>query len=149
MSGLDLAAPLPVNGDAGQVDLVAGLDGSVGDDVVAFEPWVLEWVAYAGGSEVGPRTVVQVSRAGETVEVDAQGVGLIDAACHAVSEATGIPARLLAFRATAVEPGSGARAGVEVEVEVDGRRVSARASSSDVIEATAMAYLHALNLAHA
>ena len=54
-------------------------------------------------------------------------------------------ARVVAFRAYSVGPGSEALAEVELDVEVPRRRVAVRASSTDVIEASARAFLAAIN----
>lgn len=107
--------------------------------------WHLETVTYSGGTQDGPRTSVQLSRAGEQVHADGSGAGLIDAVCHAISRATGVVARVVAFRAYSVGPGSEAVGEVELEVELSGRRVAVRASSTDVVEAAGLALVAALN----
>jgi hypothetical protein len=107
--------------------------------------WYLDWVAYAGGSEVGPKATVHLSHADESVEAEGAGSGLIDAACRAVSEATGVDGRVVAFRAYSVGPGSEAVGEVELDVEIGRRRINVRASSRDVVEACARAYLSAIN----
>jgi 2-isopropylmalate synthase len=70
---------------------------------------------------------------------------MIDAACNAVAKATGVDAALLAFQVAAVTPGSDAVGDVSVQVEVGGQRVTARGVSTDVVEASARAFLHAVN----
>jgi hypothetical protein len=107
--------------------------------------WHLDWVAYAGGTEVGPKATVHLSHADESVEAEGAGAGLIDAACRAVSEATGVDGRVVAFRAYSVGPGSEAVGEVELDVEIGRRRINVRASSRDVVEACARAYLSAIN----
>lgn len=107
--------------------------------------WQLETITYSGGTQHGPRTSVQLSRAGEQVHADGSGSGLIDAVCHAISRATGMAARVVAFRAYSVGPGSEAVGEVELEVELSGRRVAVRASSTDVVEAAGLALVAALN----
>jgi hypothetical protein len=79
------------------------------------------------------------------VHADGSGSGLIDAACHAISRATGVAARVVAFRAYSVGPGSEAVGEVELEVELSGRRVAVRASSTDIVEAAGLALVAALN----
>ena len=108
--------------------------------------WRLDTITYSGGTKDGPRTSVQLSRAGEQVQADGSGSGLIDAVCHAISRATGVAARVVAFRAYSVGPGSEAVGEVELEVELlAGRRVTVRASSTDVVEAAGLALVAALN----
>jgi LeuA allosteric (dimerisation) domain len=107
--------------------------------------WQLDSITYSGGTHDGPRTSVQLSRAGEQVHADGSGAGLIDAACHSISRATGMAARVVAFRAYSVGPGSEAVGEVELEVELSGRRVAVRASSTDVVEAAGLALVAAIN----
>jgi len=107
--------------------------------------WSFDWIAVAGGTDTAPRATVRVSCDGETAEADGTGDGMIDAACNAVAKATGVAATLLAFQVAAVTPGSDAVGDVSVQVEVAGQRVTARGVSTDVVEASARAFLHAVN----
>ncbi len=107
--------------------------------------WQLEQITYAGGTNAGPRASVQLFRPDETVTAEGDGTGLVDAVCQAIAEATGVEARVVAFRAYSVGPGSEALAEVELDVEVPRRRVAVRASSTDVVEASARAFLAAIN----
>jgi LeuA allosteric (dimerisation) domain len=107
--------------------------------------WQLDDITYAGGTQDGPRASVKLSRAGEQAQAEGSGTGLIDAVCHSISRATGVAARVVAFRAYSVGPGSEAVAEVELEVELPGRRVAVRASSTDVVKAAGLAFVAALN----
>ena len=110
-----------------------------------FTGWQLDTITYSGGTQEGPRTSVQLSRGGEQMHAEGSGSGLIDAVCHSISRATGVAARVVAFRAYSVGPGSEAVGEVELEVELPGRRVVVRASSTDVVEAAGLALVAALN----
>jgi hypothetical protein len=110
-----------------------------------FTGWQLETITYSGGTQDGPRTSVHLSRVGEQMHAEGSGAGLIDAVCHSISRATGVAARVVAFRAYSVGPGSDAVGEVELEVELPGRRVAVRASSTDVVEATGLALVAAIN----
>lgn len=107
--------------------------------------WQIEMITYAGGSQGGPRASVQLSRQGEQVRAEGSGNGPIDAVCQSISQATGVAARVVAFRAYSIGPGSEAVGEVELEVEMPGRRVAVRASSTDVVEAAGRAFLAAIN----
>ncbi len=109
------------------------------------QDWQLDQINYAGGTSAGPRASVQLSRPDESVTAEGAGTGLVDAVCQAISEATGVQARVVAFRAYSVGPGSEALAEVELDVELPRRRAAVRASSTDVIEASARAFLAAIN----
>jgi 2-isopropylmalate synthase len=109
------------------------------------EIWMFDWLAVAGGTDTEPRATVRLSRNGNLVEESATGDGMIDASCNAVAKAVGVDARLLSFQVAAVTPGSDAVGDVSVAVEVNGQRVTARGVSTDVVEASARAFLHAVN----
>jgi 2-isopropylmalate synthase len=125
-------------------DLEALATEEVGESS-APEAWGFDWLAVAGGTDLAPKATVRLSRGGEMHEASATGDGMIDAACNAVAEAAGVTASLLSFQVAAVEPGSDAVGEVSVSVEVDGQRVTARGVSTDVVEASARAFLHAVN----
>jgi 2-isopropylmalate synthase len=107
--------------------------------------WAFRWLAVAGGTDTTPRATVRLSRDGVEVEADATGDGMIDAACRAVAEAVGVSASLVSFQVAAVTPGSDAVGDVSVLVDVNGQEVNARGVSTDVVEASARAFLHAVN----
>jgi LeuA allosteric (dimerisation) domain len=110
-----------------------------------FTGWQLDTIAYSGDTQDGPRAHVKLSRAGKEVHAEGSGTGLIDAVCHALSQAIGVAARVVAFRAYSVGPGSEAIGEVELDVELPGRRVAVRASSTDVVKAAGLALVSALN----
>jgi hypothetical protein len=107
--------------------------------------WHLDDITYSGGTRAGPRANVKLFRAEEQVHAEGSGTGLIDAVCHSISQATGVQARVVAFRAYSVGPGSEAVGEVELEVELPGRRVAVRASSRDIVQAAGLALVAALN----
>jgi LeuA allosteric (dimerisation) domain len=107
--------------------------------------WQLDDITYSGGTQGGPRASVKLSRAEHEVHAEGAGTGLIDAVCQSISRATGVQARVVAFRAYSVGPGSEAVGEVELEVELPSGRVAVRASSADVVEAAGRALVAALN----
>ena len=77
---------------------------------------------------------------------------MIDAACGAIQRATGIEARLESFNVSSVTGGIDALGDVTIVLAVgDGspespvRRATGRGVSTDVVEASARAYLSAVN----
>ncbi|HVF20579.1 MAG TPA: 2-isopropylmalate synthase [Mycobacteriales bacterium] len=126
-------------------DIEALATEQAGESAAAPDAWSFDWLAVAGGTDTEPKATVRLSRGQETVEETATGDGMIDAACNAVAKAVGATARLVAFQVAAVDEGSDAIGDVSVVVEVDGTRVTARGVSTDVVEASARAYLHAVN----
>jgi 2-isopropylmalate synthase len=124
--------------------IVAEELGAADEDV-----FLLESVVVGGGTHLQPRATVHLRRGEEMVEESATGDGLIDAAMGAIARAAGVEARLVSFHVSAVTPGTDALGDVVVQVDIDGRRVTGRGVATDVVEASARAYLAAVNRAMA
>ena len=99
------------------------------------------------GGTVGPASArVVLTRDGEKVEVASDGDGMIDAACQAIKKATSVDGRLVDFNVSSVTGGVDALGDVIIQFEAaDGVRVSGRGVSTDVVEASARAFLNAVN----
>jgi 2-isopropylmalate synthase len=65
----------------------------------------------------------------------------------AIQEAAGVDGRLVNFHVSSVTEGTDALGDVVVQIDVDGRRVTGRGVATDVVEASARAYLSAVNRA--
>jgi 2-isopropylmalate synthase len=111
------------------------------------DTFVLESVVVGGGTHLEPRATVHLRRGEEVVQESALGDGLIDAAMGAIQRAAGVEARLVSFNVSSVTGGSDALGDVIVQLDVDGRRVTGRGVATDVVEASARAYLAAINRA--
>jgi 2-isopropylmalate synthase len=98
-----------------------------------------------GGTEATPEARVVLERDGDKVEATAEGDGMIDAACTAIKQATGIEAVLVDFNVSSVTSGVDALGDVVVQAEYQDVRVSGRGVSTDVAEASARAFLNAVN----
>jgi 2-isopropylmalate synthase len=83
----------------------------------------------------------------EVYEETATGDGQVDAACKAISKATGIEAKLISYSVSAITGGLDAQGDVNIQLEVKGKPVMGRGVSTDIIEASARAYLNAINKA--
>ena len=81
------------------------------------------------------------------IEESAMGDGMIDAAMGAIIRAAGVEAKLVSFNVSSVTGGSDALGDVVVQLDVDGRRVTGRGVATDVVEASARAFLAAINRA--
>jgi 2-isopropylmalate synthase len=112
------------------------------------DTWELVDLTLVGGTTVEPRATVRVrTPEGETVQESASGDGMIDAACGAIVRATGVEAKLLSFAVGAVTAGTEALGDVTVQIEIDDDRFTGRGVSTDVVEASARAFLNAINRA--
>ena len=98
------------------------------------------------GSNIGPASsTVVLTRDGEKVEATAEGDGMIDAACQAIKAATGVNGVLTDFNVSSVTGGVDALGDVIIQLEADGVTVSGRGVSTDVVEASARAFLNGVN----
>ena len=105
----------------------------------------LESLEVTGGTVGVPRARVVLTHQGDKAEASSDGDGMIDAACAAIKAATGVDATLTDFNVSSVTGGIDALGDVVVQVESDGVRVSGRGVSTDVVEASARAFLNATN----
>src|SRR5262249_15823418 len=115
----------------------------------------------SGGMSSTPTAKVVVADGSGKVEAEGSGNGMIDAAVAAIARATGVEGRLTAFQrhprpgggegrlsglqVHGVTGGGDALGDVVVQLEADGFKVSGRGVSTDVVEASARAYLNAVN----
>ena len=109
--------------------------------------FVLESLQVGGGTHLSPAASVRLRRGEERIEESAMGDGMIDAAMGAIQRATGVEGRLVSFNVSAVTGGTDALGDVVVQLDVGGRRVTGRGVATDVVEASARAYLAAVNRA--
>ena len=116
------------------------------DDVPA--PWQLLSLHTTAGTSVLPTATVAIRRPdGEVVQDAAIGDGPVDAIFKAVERVTGVHANLHEFVVRSVTQGKDAQGEVTLELEVESgdRSFRGRAASTDIIEASAMAYINAVN----
>ena len=73
------------------------------------------------------------------------GDGPIHACYRAIDRITGLPGRLLDYSVNAVTRGKDALGEVFVHVEFEGKNYIGKAASLDIIDASARAYLNAVN----
>ena len=98
-----------------------------------------------GGTASRPSARVVLTQADGKVEATGSGDGMIDAAVAAISEATGVVGTLSNFQVSSVTGGSDALGAVSITVEAEGRKVTGRGVATDVVEASARAFLNAVN----
>jgi 2-isopropylmalate synthase len=99
----------------------------------------------SGNIEMSPSAAVLMEIDGVEVKTSAFGVGPVDAAFHAISELTGKKPELDSYMVNAITGGADAQGEVTVRIR-DGQKTSVgRGSHDDIIVASALAYLNALN----
>jgi 2-isopropylmalate synthase len=126
----------------------ADLEAIVAEEIGARgDAWQLVDLVVMGGTGKTPTASVTVKRDGDRRLQTADGDGMIDAACRAIEAAVDVPGRLVDFNVSSVTGETDALGDVTVQVDVNGERFSGRGVSTDVVEASARAYLSALNKA--
>jgi 2-isopropylmalate synthase len=98
-----------------------------------------------GGTQETPRARVVLADGDTKRQGSGQGNGMIDAAIEAIADASGIRGTLQDFNVSSVTAGGDALGDVVVQLEVDGLSASGRGVATDVVEASARAYLAAVN----
>ncbi|HOL73575.1 MAG TPA: alpha-isopropylmalate synthase regulatory domain-containing protein, partial [Bryobacteraceae bacterium] len=109
------------------------------------ELYQLEYLQIYSGTSAIPTATVRLRVKGETKQGASIGDGPVDAVCKAISQVTGTSARLSRYEIRAVTSGTEAIGEVTVHLEEDGRRVMGRGASTDVVEASARAFINGLN----
>jgi 2-isopropylmalate synthase len=109
------------------------------------ETYQLEYLHIYSGTSAIPTATVRVKSKDGSKEGAAIGDGPVDAVCKAICGVTGSSARLQRYEIQSVTRGTEAIGEVTVQLEESGRKVVGRGASTDVIEASAKAFLDGLN----
>ncbi len=109
------------------------------------ETYALDYFNIQSGNLAVPTATVRIRAGEELHEEAATGDGPVDAIFNAIDRALGISVRLLEYIVQAVTPGRQAIGEVSVSLEIDGRKFIGRGASTDILEASAKAYVNALN----
>ena len=109
------------------------------------ETYQLEYLHIYSGTSAIPTATVRLRIGEETREGAAIGDGPVDAVCKAISGVTKTAAKLVRYEIRAVTSGTEAMGEVTAQLEEGGRKVVGRGASTDVIEASAKAYIDGLN----
>jgi 2-isopropylmalate synthase len=97
------------------------------------------------GTFATPTATVEMVIEGEERKAAKMGSGPVDAAFRAITELTGNKARLLRYIVNAITSGMDAQGEVAVTLEDDGVRVVGHGADTDIVVASAKAYIVAIN----
>ena len=128
-------------------DLAALVEGHITE---VPETWSLKYVHVTSGTSTVPTATVSLTKGGAepgAFEQDASiGDGPVDAVLKAIDRITKSPGKLLDYNLRAVSQGKDALGEVSVKVQFQDKEiVPGKGASTDVIEASARAYLNAVN----
>ena len=123
-------------------DLYVIVSGQLGHETDTF---AMDYFNIQSGNMAVPTATVRITVGGERHEEAATGDGPVDAIFNAIDRALGLTTKLLEYVVQAVTPGKQAIGEVSVSLEIDGRKFVGRGASTDILEASARAYVNALN----
>jgi 2-isopropylmalate synthase len=108
--------------------------------------WTLESFTTNAGTGTIPMSAVCLWRQdGQIVREAAMGDGPVDALFKCIDRITGIEVVVRDYRVRSVSTGEDAQGEAQVEVEYQGKVLSGRGVSTDILEASAQAYLQVIN----
>jgi 2-isopropylmalate synthase len=122
------------------------LDAIVADEVMRIpDKFRLSHITVTCGSFAVATATVQMEIEGAPVRTAELGDGPVDATLKAIKKLTKNKAKLLQYMVEGITGGTDAQGEVTVRLSEGNRTVIGRGSSTDIIEASAKAYINALN----
>ncbi len=109
------------------------------------EAYRLNYLHISSGTNIIPTATIGLLQNGATYEEAACGSGPVDAAYKAIDKMTLLGGQLAHYALNAVGEGKDALGEVTVKIEREGKFYLGRGVSTDIIEASAKAYLSAIN----
>ncbi len=123
-------------------DLEALVRGQVEDTK---EMYVLDYLHVSTGNSTIPTATIRLRKDEELIQEASCGDGPIDAIYKAIDRIVQIPVQLSEYNIKAVTSGQDALGEVVVKVKQNGNAYVGRGVSTDIIEASTLAYIHAIN----
>jgi 2-isopropylmalate synthase len=107
----------------------------------------IKFIALKVCSETGeiPRAYVTLSINNREVSADSEGSGAVDASLRAVDQLVDNSAALRLYSVNNITDGTDAQGEVTVRLEQDGKIVNGLGSDTDIVIASAKAYINAIN----
>jgi len=122
------------------------LEAIVADSVTAEEGrFRLGHLVVQSGTFATPNATVEILVDGESRKATAQGDGPVDAVFRAISELTDAKCELVQFQVKAITGGMDAQGEVTVTISEGGRRVIGHGAHTDILVASARAYVNGIN----
>jgi 2-isopropylmalate synthase len=122
------------------------LEAIVSDEMQQIqEVFVLGSLSAQSGTGMTPTATVEMQVDGKTVKQTGSGDGPVDAVYRTIAAITGTKSRLDAYLVKGITGGTDALGEVTVKVEEEGKKVAGHGADTDIIVASAKAYVNALN----
>ena len=107
--------------------------------------YVLDFLSITSGTHLIPTATVQLTKDGKTLKEAEFGDGPVDAAFRAIRSSSGSQSKLLRFEVSAITSGSDAQGEVSVRLEEGEHTALGQGASTDILVASAKAYVNAMN----
>ena len=116
------------------------------DELEAYKPiWTLENISVKTGTKMDPEVEIVLSKMGKEYTEIATGDGPVNACYKSIDMITKVKAELVDYSLQSVTEGKDALGEVTVKVRVEGKSVIAHGTSTDIVEASAKAYVNVIN----
>jgi 2-isopropylmalate synthase len=122
------------------------LEAIVSDEMQQIrEVYVLKSLKAESGTGITPTATVEMTVDGRAVKQTGNGDGPVDAVYRTIADITGTKSKLDAYLVKGITGGTDALGEVTVKVEEAGKKVAGHGADTDIIIASARAYVNALN----
>lgn len=122
------------------------IEAIVSDELLKLsEKYKLISVNITSGTDIMPSATIEMEIDGESVRSAGQGNGPVDAIYKTIASITKTKSRLIKFSVNAITGGTEALGEVTVQLEEDGLTVIGHGAHTDILVASAKAYVNALN----
>jgi 2-isopropylmalate synthase len=122
------------------------LEAIISDEVQQIaEVYVLKRFKAESGTGITPTATVEMEVNGKSVTQTITGDGPVDAVYRTIAAITGTKSKLDAYLVKGITGGTDALGEVTVKVEEEGKKVAGHGADTDIISASAKAYVNALN----
>ncbi|MFN2745677.1 MULTISPECIES: 2-isopropylmalate synthase [unclassified Bacillus (in: firmicutes)] len=92
-----------------------------------------------------PSASVKMKKGGQVLQKSATGTGPVDALYSAIADISEFDTKLIEYNISSVSRGKEALGKVKIQVEYKGEKYTAKATDTDIMKASAWAYIHAIN----
>jgi 2-isopropylmalate synthase len=92
-----------------------------------------------------PTATIRLKIEDKLFQFAATGAGPLEAACRAIDRITDIYGKMLDYQLKSIGQGKDALGEVLARIQIDGKVYNGRGLSTDILEASVLAYLNAIN----
>ncbi len=111
----------------------------------SFEKYELKYVNVVCGDTVTPLSMVKVMVDGELKHNSSCGNGPVDAAINAIEKIVTSKAKVIGYEVKSIRGTTEAQGDVSITIEENGVNITGRSAHTDIVVASAKAYVNALN----